>query len=201
MTRIRTALVAGLTALGMTALLLATPARAEVHTYQIDADHTDVGFTVRHMFTKLHGRFDTVSGAFQLDPTTGKVSAAKGVVETKSVDTHHEKRDGHLRSPDFFDADKYPTLTFTGKVFKPVKDGTEITGDLTMRGVTKTVTFKTQFLGAAADPFGNTRASISATTRVNRKDFGIDFNKVLDNGGLLIGDDVDIDLEIEGIQK
>jgi polyisoprenoid-binding protein YceI len=201
MTRIRTALVAGLTALGMSALLLATPARAEVHTYQIDPDHTDVGFTVRHMFTNLHGRFDSFSGAFDLDPTNGAITAAKGVVETKSVDTRNEKRDGHLQSPDFFDAQKFPTLTFTGKVFKPVAGGTEITGDLTMRGVTKTVTFTTKFLGAAKDPFGNTRASISATTRVNRKDFGIDFNKVLDNGGLLIGDDVDIDLEVEGIQK
>jgi polyisoprenoid-binding protein YceI len=200
MTRIRAALLAATTIL-TTTLALSSPAWAEVHTYQIDPDHTEVGFTVRHMFTNLHGRFDSFSGSFVLDPTTGAVTAAKGVVETKSVDTHNDKRDGHLRSPDFFDAQKFPALTFTGKVFKEVPGGTEVTGDLTMRGVTKTVTLKTKFLGAAQDPFGNTRASLSASVRVNRKDFGIDFNKVLDSGGLLIGDDVDIDLEVEGIQK
>lgn len=200
MTRTRAALLAALTIVTTTAALGA-PAWAEPHTYQIDADHTNVGFSVRHMFTNLHGTFDTVSGSFELDPTTGAVTGAKGVAETKSVDTRNQKRDDHLRSPDFFDAQKFPALTFTGKVFKTVDGGTDITGDLTMRGVTKTVTFKTKFLGAAKDPFGNTRASLSATTRVNRKDFGIDFNKVLDNGGLLIGDDVDLNLEVEAIQK
>jgi len=200
MTRTRAALLAALTAM-TTTLALGAPAWAETHTYQIDPDHTDVGFTVRHMFTNLHGRFDSFSGAFDLDPTTGAVTAAKGVAETKSVDTRNEKRDGHLKSPDFFDAEKFPALTFTGKVFKKTADGTDITGDLTMRGVTKAVTFKAKFLGAAKDPFGNTRASLSATTRVNRQDFGIKFNKVLDNGGLMIGDDVDIELEVEAIQK
>lgn len=196
MTPIRTTLLATLTAVA-----LATPAWAEVHTYQIDPDHTNVGFTVRHMFTNLEGRFDSFNGTFQLDPKTGAVTAAKGVIETTSVDTHHEKRDGHLKSPDFFNVEKYPAMTFTGKVFKQVKGGTEVTGDLTLLGVTKPVTLKTKFLGAGADPFGNTRAGLSATGRINRKEFGMDFNKVLDTGGLLIGDEVEINLEVEAIQK
>jgi len=196
MTRIRTALLAALATVA-----LASPAWAEVHTYQIDPDHTNVDFTVRHMFTNLNGRFDSFNGTFVLDPKTGAVTAAKGVVETASVDTRHEKRDGHLKSPDFFNVEKFPAMTFTGKVFKQVEGGTEITGDFTLLGVTKPLTLKAKFLGAGADPFGNTRAGLTATGRINRKDFGMDFNKVLDSGGLLIGDEVDITLQVEAIQK
>lgn len=196
MKRIRTALLAVITVLA-----LAPQAMAETKTYTIDPDHSNMGFTVRHMFSNLEGRFGTFSGAISLDPKTGQVTAAKGVIETASVDTRHAKRDGHLKSPDFFDAAKYPTMTFTGKTFKPGKDGTEITGDFTLRGVTKPVTFTTKFLGAGPDPWGNQRMGLSAHARINRKDFGVDFNKVLDSGGLLIGDEVDIDLEIEGISK
>jgi len=196
MTRIRTALLAALTAVA-----LATPAWAEVHTFQIDPDHTTVGFNVRHMFTNLHGQFNSFNGTFQLDPKTGAVSAAKAVIETASVDTDHEKRDGHLKSEDFFNVEKFPAMTFTGKVFKQVDGGTEITGDFTLLGVTKPLTLKAKFLGAGADPWGNTRAGLTATGRIDRKDFGMDFNKVLDTGGLLIGDEVDITLEVEAVQK
>ena len=182
-------------------MAMATPAMAEVHTYMVDPDHTTVGFSVRHMFTNLHGQFNNFSGTFQMDPDTGQVTAVKAVVETTSVDTDHEKRDNHLRSADFFNVEKYPAMTFTGKVFKPVDGGTEITGDFTLLGVTKPLTLKAKFLGAGADPFGNTRAGLSASGRINRKDFGMEFNKVLDSGGLMIGDEVDINLEVEGIQK
>lgn len=176
-------------------------ARAEVHTYVVDPDHTTVGFSVRHMFTNLHGQFNRFNGTLQLDPKTGQVSAVKAVVESASVDTDHEKRDDHLRSEDFFNVKKFPAMTFTGKVFKPVDGGTEITGDFTLLGVTKTLTLKAKFLGAGADPFGNTRAGLTASGRINRKDFGMEFNKVLDTGGLMIGDEVDIILEVEAIQK
>jgi polyisoprenoid-binding protein YceI len=196
MKRVRSFLVAGIAVLA-----LASPALAESQTFKIDPDHTTVGFTVRHMFTKLNGQFDDFSGAIAMDPKTGAITAVKGVVETASVDTDHEKRDGHLRSEDFFDVKKWPTMTFTGKEFKQGPDGMEITGDLTLRGVTKPVTLKTEFLGAGKDPWGNTRAGLSGHARINRKDFGMDFNKVLDTGGLLIGDQVDINIEVEAIAE
>lgn len=199
MQRARSFLAAGLA--GLAIAVLASPAAAETQTYAIDPDHTTVGFTVRHMFTNLNGQFNTFNGAIALDPETGRVSAAKGVIETASVDTRHEKRDGHLKSEDFFDVKKHPTMTFTGREFTQGPDGTEIKGDLTLLGVTKPVTFKTRFLGAGKDPWGNTRAGLTAETRINRKDYGMDFNKVLDTGGLLIGDEVDITLEIEAIAQ
>lgn len=196
MKSVRTALFAVLAV-----LVLAPQAMAESKTYQIDPDHSNMGFTVRHMFSNLEGRFGSFSGAVTLDPKTGQVTAAKGVIETASVDTRHEKRDGHLKSEDFFDVKKYPTMTFTGTSFKQTPEGTEVTGNLTLHGVAKPVTFNTKFLGAGKDPFGNERMGLSAHARINRKDFGMEFNKVLDNGGLLIGDEVDINLEIEGIAK
>jgi polyisoprenoid-binding protein YceI len=196
MKRVSTAVVTA-----MAVLALASVASAEPGTFKIDPDHTNVGFSVRHMFSNLNGRFGAFDGAVTLDPKTGQVTAAKGVIQTASVDTRHEKRDGHLKSPDFFDVAKYPTMTFTGKSFKQGPDGTEITGDFTLRGVTKPVTFKTKFLGAGPDPWGKTRAGLTAHARINRKDYGMDFNKVLDTGGLLIGDEVDINLEIEAIQQ
>lgn len=196
MKRVRSFLVAGIALLA-----LAPQALAESQTFAIDPDHTTVGFTVRHMFTNLNGQFNNFNGAVTLDPKTGQVTAAKAVVETASVDTRHEKRDGHLQSPDFFDVKKFPTMTFTGKQFKQGADGTEITGDLTLLGVTKPVTLKTRFLGAGKDPWGNVRAGLSGHTRINRKDFGMDFNKVLDTGGLLIGDEVDINIEVEAIAQ
>jgi polyisoprenoid-binding protein YceI len=199
MKRIRTAALAALAVLAIPAL--ASQAMAETKTYTIDPAHSHMGFTVRHMFSNLEGSFDTFSGAVTLDPKTGQITAAKGVIETASVDTHHEKRDGHLKSPDFFDVAKYPTMTFTAKSFKQTPEGTDVTGDFTLRGVTKEVTFKTKFLGAGKDPFGGERMGLSAHTRINRKDYGVDFNKVLDSGGLLIGDEVDINLEIEGMTQ
>lgn len=196
MKRVRSFLLAALAVLA-----LAPQAWAESHTYVIDPDHTTVGFTVRHMFTNLNGHFNAFNGALTLDPKTGRISAVKAVVETASVDTRHEKRDGHLRDTDFFNVKKYPTMTFTGREFKQGAKGTQITGDLTLLGVTRPVTFQARFLGAGKDPWGNVRAGLTAHARINRKDFGMDFNKVLDTGGLLIGDEVDITLDVEAIAQ
>ena len=190
------ALLAGLMLMGA-----ASAAQAETKTFVIDDTHTTVGFTVRHMFTNLKGVFHHFSGALELDTKNGTVAAGKGVVEIASVDTGHEKRDGHLQSPDFFNVEKYPTMTFVVKQSRKVGDDLEISGDFTLLGVTKPVTFKGRFLGVGNDPWGNTRAGLTASTRINRKDYGMDFNKVLDTGGLLIGDQVDINLEIEAVQK
>ncbi len=182
-------------------LSLALTTTAQAATYMIDADHTRVGFTVRHMFTNLSGSFKTFSGSMQMDTKAGTISAIKAVVETASVDTHHQKRDSHLRDADFFDVKKHPSMTFTGKQFKKSGGKIEVTGDFTLLGVTRPVTFTTEILGEGKDPWGNVRAGLTAYAKINRKDFGMDFNKVLDTGGLLIGEEVTIVLEIEAIRK
>jgi polyisoprenoid-binding protein YceI len=181
-------------------LMLVPAAHAEMKTFMIDADHTTVGFSVRHMFTNLNGSFGSFSGAITLDAKNGIIGAGKVVVETDSVDTNHAKRDGHLKDEDFFNVKKFPTMTFVIHQSRMIGDSQEVTGELTLLGITKSVVFKTKFLGVGKDPWGNTRAGLTAHTRINRKDFGMDFNKVLDSGGLLIGDQVDITLEIEAIQ-
>ncbi len=190
------ALLAGLMMMGA-----AGAAHAEMKTYKIDADHTTVGFTVRHMFTNQKGVFRKFSGAIQLDAKNGIIGAGKVVVETASVDTGHAKRDGHLRSPDFFNVKKYPAMTFVIHQSRKIGSDLEVTGELTLLGVSKVITLKGRFLGVGKDPWGNVRAGLTAHTRINRKEFGMDFNKMLDTGGLLIGDQVDINLEVEAIQQ
>ena len=183
-------------------LLLASSARA-ADTYNIDPDHSTVGFSIKHLgISTVHGRFAKFKGAItvsQSDPTTAR---AEATIEAASIDTGVEARDKHLRSPDFFDVEKYPSLKFVSTKISPMKDNKfTMTGDLTMHGVTKPVTLDVVFEGSAQDPWGNVRGAFSATGVLNRKDFGITWNKVLDNKGLLIGDDVGINLEIEGIQS
>jgi len=181
-------------------LMLVPAAHAEMKTFTIDADHTTVGFSVRHMFTNQTGLFETFAGAITLDTKSGIIGAGKVQVETASVSTRHPKRDGHLKTEDFFNVEKFPAMTFVIHQSRKIGDSQEVTGEFTLLGVTKPVTFKTKFLGIGNDPWGNTRAGLTAHARINRKDFGMDFNKLLDSGGLLIGDEVDITLEIEAIQ-
>jgi len=184
---------------GLLMLAMVPVAHAEMKTFTIDAGHTSVGFSVRHMFTNLTGQFGSFNGAITLDTKTGIIGAGKVVVETQSVDTRHEKRDKHLRSEDFFNVAKYPAITFVIHQSRMTGATQEVTGAFTLLGVTKAVVFETKFLGVGNDPWGNTRAGLTAHARINRKDFGMDFNKMLDTGGLLIGDMVDITLEIEAI--
>lgn len=180
----------------------ATFAAAAPTNWKIDASHTEVGFEVRHFFSKVHGVFHDVEGTIvfdEADPTAVKIDAT---VKVASVDTGNEKRDGHLQSADFFEAEKNPTLTFKStKVAKAGKNKYKITGDLTMRGVTKSVVFDAEFIGASAVSVGGqswgSKAGFSATTVVNRKDFGINWNKALDNGGVMVDDNVTIVLNIE----
>ncbi|MDH4228552.1 MAG: YceI family protein [Nitrospirota bacterium] len=180
-------------------LLAAPVANAKDVEFMIDPGHTTVGFTVKHMFSNTTGRFDDFSGTLSLDPKTGVLSAVKGVVKTASVNTNHEKRDGHLKSPDFFNVEKIPTMTFVGKTFRQDGKKQVVTGDFTLLGVTKSVTWEIEFLGVGADPWGGTRAGFTATTTIDRKDYGMTFNKVLDNGGLLVGEEVSLRLDIEAM--
>lgn len=175
---------------------------AEMARWNVDFDHSTVGFQVAHMvISKTNGKFTEYSGFIEMDPETQKVKAIKAVIQTKSVNTDHKKRDAHLRSPDFFDVEKHPTMTYTMKRYQKIGDAYTAVGDLTLLGVTKEVTLVGAFNGLAKDPWGNTRAGFTAEGTINRKDFGMTWSKLLDSGGLMVGDDVKIKLEIEVIKE
>ena len=177
-------------------------AMAEPTTWKIDPAHTEAGFEVRHFFSKVHGVFHEVEGTIVFDPSDPSATKIDALVKVASVDTGNQKRDAHLQTADFFEADKNPTLTFKStKVEKAGKDKFKISGDLTMRGVTKPVVFDAEFLGSSdvsieGQSWGS-KAGFSATTVVNRKDFGINWNKTLDNGGMMVDDNVTIVLNVE----
>ena len=185
------------------ALTLASPAVAAPVTWKVDPAHTEVGFDVRHFFTKVHGVFHDTQGTIvfdEQDPTAIKVDASARVA---SVDTGNRNRDSDLQTPDFFNAATDSILSFRStKVEKTGKSKYKVTGDLTMRGVTKQVVFDAEFLGSSTvsveGKSWGAKAGFSATTVVNRQDYGIKWNKALDNGGMMVGDDVTITLNIEG---
>jgi polyisoprenoid-binding protein YceI len=169
-----------------------------VGTYAIDTSHTRLGFAVRHMaVSKVRGDFKEFSGTLELaeDPTESKISVT---IQAGSVDTHDENRDNHLRTNDFFDVENHPTWTFTSTAIRPIS-GTEwnVDGDLTIRGVTRPVTLDATLEGVVQDPYGMHRVGFSATTSIEREDFGVSFNGVMEAGGVVVGKKVDIDLEIE----
>jgi polyisoprenoid-binding protein YceI len=168
-------------------------------TYTIDKDHSEATFQVRHLVSKVSGKFDDFNGSINLDPKNPAASSVEFKIKAASINTGVADRDQHLRTPDFFDAAKYPEITFKSTSIKPSgkRDVYNVTGNLTMRGVTKQVTLPVTFLGFIRDPWGNDKAGFSLTTTVNRKDYGINWNKALDNGGVLLGDDVDISINLE----
>ncbi len=187
----------------LTLALAVTAAAVQAQTWSIDKAHSSLGFSVRHMvISKTTGQFSDFEGTLNFD---GKNLAAGSVTVTAqmaSIDTDDGKRDEHLRSADFFDVEKFPTMTFESKRVIPGEGNDfELTGDLTIKGVTKEVTFDGEFHGAMKDPWGNTRAGFSAETTINRQEFGITWNQTLDAGGLLVGNDVDINVEMEFVQQ
>lgn len=174
---------------------------AEMARYNVDMDHSTVGFSVSHMtVSKTTGRFTDFTGFIDLDPETVAVKALEANIKTASVTTNHKKRDTHLKGPDFFDVKKYPTMMFKMKSYKKTGDEYTVLGDLTLHGVTKEITLVGNLNGVNKDPWGSIRAGFSASGKINRKDFGMVWNKVLDNGGLVVGDDVIITLDIECIK-
>ena len=182
----------------LAASLLAAPAFAAPQTYEIDPVHSRVEFTIRHMFSKVTGDFGAFKGTVVYDPASPAASSANVEIDANSIDTNNDRRDNHLRSADFFDVAKYPTLTFTSTKVVPGGEGKfKIEGTLTMHGVSKPVTLDASFLGAGPGMDGAPRAGFEATTKVDRKDYGIVWNKALDQGGTLLGDDVSISIEIE----
>jgi len=185
-------------------IAVALPGSAFAADYVIDPSHTSVGFTVRHlMVSKVRGSFEKVSGTVKYDPNEPEKIVIDATIDAASINTREAKRDEHLRSPDFFDVAKHPTLTFKSKKAKVLGKGKlEVIGDLTIRGVTKEVTLQVEGLDQEIkDPWGNVRRGATATTRINRKDFGLAWNQVLETGGVVVGEDVDIQIDVELIRQ
>lgn len=171
-------------------------------TYAVDASHSQIHFSVDHlMFFKVRGNFNEFSGQVDVDPADQTLTSARATINTASVNTRNEKRDEHLRSDDFFAAENHPTITFVSKQVTGSGDNITVVGDITIRGVTKEITLKGAFVGAATDPQGNQRAGFAATGELNRKDFGLNWNKAMETGGVVVGDTVEIGLEVAAVQQ
>ena len=181
-------------------LLLSFSAVSMAATWNVDVAHSSVSFKVSHMvISKTIGNFDEFNGTISFDGKDLANGSVEFSVNVASVDTDDTKRDDHLRTADFFDVEKYPEMTFKSKSVTADESKFKIVGDLTIKDVTKEVTFDCNFAGALTDPWGNERAGFSATTTIDRKEFNIAFGKVMDNGGLMVGNDVDITIELETI--
>lgn len=167
--------------------------------FKLDKAHTSISFTAPHLVvSKVKGRFDRFEGAFEFDEKTMKLDGILVTVQADSINTNEKDRDKHLRSPDFFDVVKFPEMTFKStkvdyKKGKPDK----VHGDLTIRGISKPVVLEVEYNGAVTDPMGNRVVTFEAEGRVNRKDFGVNWNKALDKGGWVVGDDIKIEIEGE----
>ena len=171
-------------------------------TYNLDPSHSRVGFVTRHaMIAKVRGAFNDVTGTAAINGADPAASSLEVTIQTASVDTRDSNRDGHLASPDFFDAGTFPTITFKGTGFAITGDDTvDVTGDLTIKGVTNVVTIPFEFGGVATDPFGNARAGFEGQVVVNRKDWGLTWNAVLETGGVLVADKVTLELEVSAVK-
>ena len=182
-------------------------AAAAPRTFTFDRAHTEVGFNIRHFFSKVHGRFEDYTGAIVYDDKNLAASSVEITIRDTSINTQNPRRDNHLRSQDFFYTEKYPTLTFKSTKVIPgkTKDHFQVLGTLTIRDVTKPVTLDVENLGVGAVTIGGTdmgtRAGFQATTTINRKDYGVSWNKALDNGGMMLGEDVEIVLNVEAVEK
>lgn len=183
------------------AAILASPLTAA--TWSLDKAHSSVGFKVSHMvISKVSGQFDDYDGSLTWDGKDLSTASVEVTVNVASINTDNERRDNHLKSSDFFAADSFPTMTFKSKKIIPgMKNKFQIVGDLTLRGVTKEITLDAQLNGVIKDPMGNTRAGFSATGEINRQDFGVSWSHTLDSGGLVAGDDVEIDIQLEAIMS
>jgi polyisoprenoid-binding protein YceI len=169
-------------------------------TYTVDRSHTTVGFTVRHLvINKVRGKFNDFSGTIVYDENDITKSSMQGTIQAASIDTDHAKRDNHLRSPDFFDVVNHPEINFKSKSVMKENDGLVLVGDLTIRDTTKEVQLPFKVTGKIKDPQGNTVIGFEATLSLDRQEFGIAYSRVMDNGGLIVGNEVNIELVGEAI--
>jgi len=190
-----TTLLTALLAAGSTAAVL----QAE-DTYKIDPVHSSVAFSVRHMvINSVKGKFKQFSGTLVMD--NDAVKEANGTIQTASIDTGNAQRDNDLRSANFFDVAKYPTITFKSKRVEKKGDETVLIGDYTMHGVTKEISLPVKVGGPVKDPWGSMRIGLEGKTKLNRKDFGMTYNKVLETGGLLVGDEVELEINAEAVKQ
>lgn len=185
-------------------LLILLPALVSAETWTIDPEHSTVGFKIRHMMvSNVKGTFPAFSGTVEIDDKDITKSKVEVNIETASINTNINKRDEHLRSPDFFDVAKYPLMTYVStKVEKTGAGKLRVVGNLTLHGITREVVLAVEGPTAAfKDPWGNIRRGASATAKINRKDFGLNWNTAIESGGILIGEEVAIELELEMIKK
>ncbi len=172
-------------------------------TYAIDPIHSGIEFSVRHLaISKVRGRFSAVSGSVEIPAGSSVPTSVTAEIDVASIDTRDAQRDGHLKSEDFFHADAHPKIAFKStRIESKGGDRLEIAGDLEIRGVTKPVTLEGSFEGRATDPWGNARIALSGSTTINRKDFGLVWNQISETGGLLVGEKIEITLDVEAIAK
>jgi polyisoprenoid-binding protein YceI len=182
-------------------LFIPALALAAVEKFSVDPVHSQVSFTIRHLVSKVTGHFNQFEGDVMLDPADPSTMSITGKIMTASISTNNERRDGHLKSKDFFAADSFPEITFKSKSVAKAGDSWTVTGDLTMRGVTKEVPLNVQILGVSPAPImGGIRVGLEATGKVNRKDFGVSWNSPV-AGGMMLGDDVTLTINAEAVNK
>jgi polyisoprenoid-binding protein YceI len=171
--------------------------------WEFDTAHANIGFTVRHMMVaKVHGRFAKWEGSFTFDDANPAAAKAEVTIDVASIDTNEAQRDAHLRSPDFFDAEHFPAMTFRSTKIERVNGADfKVLGDLTIRGVTRAVVLDAEYAGKVTDLQGNARAGFSAKTFIDRKDFGLTWNMLLEAGGFAVADKVDITIEFEAVRQ
>lgn len=169
-------------------------------TYQIDPVHSELSFRIRHLMGRVFGTFTDWEGTVAVDPENLSTLNVDVTVQTASIETFNEQRNDHLRTPDFFAADEYPTMTFKSTRAVQKGDKVEVHGDLTIRGTTKPVVLEASYLGQGPDPWGGERIAFVATTTIDRQHYGVSFNQVVDGTGM-IGDEVEIEIAIEAVRK
>lgn len=180
-----------------------TAPKAGTTTWNLDPVHSVAEFKVRHMMiSNVKGQFTGISGVLNMDESDITRSTVEATIDASTINTREAQRDTHLKSADFFDVEKFPTLNFRSKSVKHAGDGLAVTGDLTIHGVTREVVFTVEGPGAPAkDPWGNIRVGLSAVTKINRKDFGLTWNTTLETGGILVGDEITITLDVEFVKS
>jgi polyisoprenoid-binding protein YceI len=177
---------------------MSTATATAVRTFQIDKAHSEANFQVRHLITKVRGRFSDFAGTIEFDREQPSRSKVDFTIQAESIDTNEPNRDKHLRSDDFFAVETYPTITFRSTTITPRgSDRYDVEGDLTIRDVTKRIVLPVTHLGTAKDPWGNEKLAFEAETAINRKDYGLNWNAALETGGFLVGDEVKIELQIQ----
>ena len=176
-------------------------ANAEMARYDIDPEHTTIGFSAVHMLvSNVQGQFMVFSGFIEMDAETKIVNTIEATIKAWSINTNHHQRDAHLRSPDFLDVDKYPTMTYKLKSYRKTGDRYAAVGDFTLHGVTKEVTLVVNLIGLTKDPMGNIRVGFRGEGKINRRDFNVNFSSTLDNGGMIVSDEVIIRIDTECIK-